>query len=90
MFGNLAAFVNGNMSVGLFGEDLMLRLSEPDRAELLKNKGATIFEPMKGRQMKEYVTVPRAWLSSPAKLKPWVDRSLEWAMKLPPKKPKKR
>ena len=90
MFGNLAAFVNGNMSVGLYGEDFLVRLAEPDRKELLKNAGAAVFEPMKGRQMKEYVTLPRPWLSDAAKIKPWVDRSLKWSNRLPPKKSKKR
>ena len=90
MFGNLAAFVNGNMSVGLYGDNLMVRLPEADRADLLKNRGAAVLEPMKGRQMKEYVTLPKAWLPDRAKIKPWVDKSLEWSGKLPPKKPKKR
>jgi len=86
MFGNLAAFVGGNMSVGLYGEDLFVRLSESDRAELLENEGAAVFEPMKGRQMKEYVVVPRTWKREPAKIKPWVTRSLEWSGRLPAKK----
>lgn len=90
MFGNLSAFVNGNMSVGVFGDDLLVRLPEPDRAELLRVKGASVFEPMKGRQMKEYVVVPRAWMADRAKIKPWVDKSLKWTGQLPPKKPKKR
>ena len=87
---NLSAFVGGNMSMGVYGDDLFLRLSEGDRAELLKVKGAALFEPMKGRQMKEYVVVPRSWTKDPRKIKPWVKKSLEWSSKLPPKKPKKR
>jgi TfoX/Sxy family transcriptional regulator of competence genes len=90
MFGNLAAFVNGNMSVGLYGDDLLVRLPEAERTELLKNKGAAIFEPMKGRKMKEYVTLPRAWITDRAKIEPWVDKSLNWSGKLPPKTTKKR
>jgi TfoX/Sxy family transcriptional regulator of competence genes len=86
MFGNLAAFVGGNMSVGLYGEDLFVRLSDTDRSDLLENEGAAVFEPMKGRQMKEYVVVPRSWKRDPAKIKPWVTRSLEWSRKLPVKK----
>jgi len=89
MFGNLAAFVGGNMSIGLYGEDLFVRLSDSDRAELLENEGAAVFEPMKGRQMKEYVVVPRSWKREPAKIKPWVTRSVEWSSKLPAKKAKR-
>jgi len=90
MFGNLSAFVGGNMSVGVFGGDLFVRLSDDDRAELLKIEGAAVFEPMKGRQMKEYVVVPRSWREDPRRIKEWVARSLEWSGQLPAKKPKKR
>ena len=89
MFGNLSAFVGGNMSVGVFGEDLFVRLSDSDRAKLLENEGAAVFEPMAGRQMKEYVVVPRSWKRDPAKIKPWVTRSLDWSRGLPAKKPKR-
>ena len=90
MFGNLSAFVSGNMFMGVFGEDFLVRLSESDRAELLRVEGAAIFEPMKGRQMKEYVVVPRSWGRDTAKIRPWVTKSLAWSGKLPAKKPKKR
>ena len=86
MFGNRAAFVNGNMFLALFGSQVAVRLSEEDRSELLRQKGASAFEPMPGRPMKEYVVLPEAWRTSPRKAKDWVDRSLAWAGKLPPKK----
>jgi TfoX/Sxy family transcriptional regulator of competence genes len=89
MFGNLAAFVNGNMFLGLLGTQVAVRLPEDDREELLKQKGAEIFAPM-GRAMKEYVVLPDAWRKSRAKAEHWVDRSLAWASTLPPKKPKRK
>ena len=87
MFGNLAAFVNGNMFMGLFGPDLFLRLSDDDQAVVQKAGGGS-FEPMPGRAMSGYVVVPEAWREQPKKLATWVERSLEWAMALPPKVPK--
>lgn len=36
MFGNLGAFVNGNMFAGLFGPTLGLRLADADRDELVE------------------------------------------------------
>src|SRR5438552_7987136 len=57
MFGNLAAFVNGNMFMGLFGPDLFLRLSDDDQA-LVQKAGGGSFEPMPGRAMSGYVVVP--------------------------------
>ncbi len=89
MFGNLSAFVNSNMFFGLFGNDLFVRLSPRDQQELLKVKGASLLEPMKGRPMKEYVVIPSTRKSQPATIKLWVSRSLEWSIKPPLKKAKK-
>jgi TfoX/Sxy family transcriptional regulator of competence genes len=89
MFGNISAFVNGNMFFGLFGNDLFLRLSVEDRVELLKNKGASVLEPMKGKPMKDYVVVPRAWRDRPETVRSWISKALDWSSKLPSKKTKK-
>ncbi len=89
MFGNESAFVNGNMFFGLFGNDLFVRLSEEDSKELLKN-GGTMLEPMKGRPMKEYVLLPKAWHEQPETIKKWALRSLNWAGRLPEKKKSKK
>jgi TfoX/Sxy family transcriptional regulator of competence genes len=85
MFGNVAAFVNGNMFTGLFGQDLFVRLSEDERAELIEQGGAE-FQPMPGRTMKEYVSLPRTWQRESDQARTWVERSLAWAGQLPPKK----
>ena len=42
MFGNLAAFVNGNMFAGLFGEDLFVRLPEDESANSRIDEDATV------------------------------------------------
>lgn len=89
MFGNISAFVNGNMFAGLFGNDLFLRLSEESRQELLSNKGASLLEPMKGKPMKEYIVIPQTWKNKPETVRQWLSRSLDWTSKLPPKKTKK-
>jgi TfoX/Sxy family transcriptional regulator of competence genes len=89
MFGNNAAFINGNMFMGLYGDDLFVRLSEDEGGELLDNKGASLFEPMKGRPMKGYFMIPRAWRNNQEKIQGWVNRSLAWTKKMPAKKPKK-
>ena len=89
MFGNLSAFVNGNMFFGLFGNDLFLRLSAEDRQELLKQEGARFLEPMKGRPMKDYVLIPKIWKNEPDTVQIWVSRSLFWSSKLPAKKARK-
>ncbi len=89
MFGNVSAFVNGNMFMGVFGSDLFVRLPPEGRQELLKIKGASVLEPAKGRQMKEYILIPKAWRNQPETLRVWISRSLDWASKLPAKNVKK-
>jgi TfoX/Sxy family transcriptional regulator of competence genes len=84
MFGYPCSFVNGNMFVGLYQENMFLRLSDNDRAAFLKFENARLFEPMPGRPMKEYVVVPQQMLSK-ILLKKWIRKSLEYASELPPK-----
>jgi len=88
MFGFPAAFVNGNMFMGLHQENMILRLPEDSRAELLK-MNARIFEPMPGRPMREYVIVPPSLLRDRNKLGAWVQKALEYGSSLPPKAGKK-
>jgi TfoX/Sxy family transcriptional regulator of competence genes len=85
MFGYPAGFVNGNMFMSLHQEHMVLRLPDGPRAELLAAEGAGTFEPMAGRPMKEYVTVPASLLASPEELEPWVARALAYGASLPPK-----
>lgn len=87
MFGNLAGFVNGNMFLCLFGDDIAVRLGEEDRAELLSEGGAP-FEPMPGRPMKEYVVLPRSYREDLSSSSAWVARSLEHTRAMPPKEKK--
>ena len=88
MFGNLAAFVNGNMFAGLFGEDLFVRLPD-DQSAPIRTQGGRDFEPMPGRAMRGYVTVPAAWRTKPAETAAWIKESLGFARGLPPKAAKK-
>lgn len=85
MFGFPCAFVNGNMFVGLHEDNLILRLSEEDRAEMIEAHGTRLFEPFPGRTMREYAVVPPTVRDDAAALGAWIDRSLSYASALPPK-----
>ena len=85
MFGYPCAFVNGGMLIGVFADRIMLRLSDQDRAEFLKLPGAKPFKPFPGRPMREYVELPPEIMHSPAELKQWQKRGLEYVETLPPK-----
>jgi TfoX/Sxy family transcriptional regulator of competence genes len=84
MFGNLAAFVNGNMFSGLFGEDLFVRLPD-DQTAPIRKQGGRDFEPMPGHAMKGYVMVPANWSAKPAATKGWIASALAFTRAMPPK-----
>jgi TfoX/Sxy family transcriptional regulator of competence genes len=84
MFGNLAAFVNGNMFAGLFGEGLFVRLPDPE-AEAVIAKGGRWFEPMAGHRMSGYVMVAADWQQKPAAVRPLIVRALTLTRAMPAK-----
>jgi TfoX/Sxy family transcriptional regulator of competence genes len=85
MFGYPCGFATGNMFCGLFGADLFVRLSEGDRAELLRVPGAKTFDPMGGKPMREYVMIPRDVLDDEEGLRGWIANAFTYAESLPPK-----
>jgi TfoX/Sxy family transcriptional regulator of competence genes len=87
MFGYPAGFVNGNMFGGLWQSEIVLRLSDADRARMSADYGAAPFEPM-GRPMKGYVTVPAAIAGDSNQLRDWLKRAFDHAASLPAKEKK--
>lgn len=88
MFGQLAGFVNGHMFTGIYGDSVFVRLGDDDRAALLREEGAEVFEPMAGRPMKDYVVMPLSWMEDTARLREWIKLALDATATLPPKAPK--
>jgi TfoX/Sxy family transcriptional regulator of competence genes len=84
MFGNLAAFVNGNMFTGLFGEGLFVRLPDSEARAVIE-KGGKPFEPVAGRRMGGYVMVWSDWQKKPAAVKPLINRALTLTKAMPAK-----
>jgi TfoX/Sxy family transcriptional regulator of competence genes len=88
MFGNLGAFVNGNMFAGLFGPTLGVRLTgETDRNELAALAGTGPFGPSE-RPMSGYVALPPDWSRQPNLTTAWIERALAQVAALPAKAPK--
>jgi TfoX N-terminal domain len=85
MFGYPAAFVGGNMATGLFADSWVVRLPD-DEIEPAKARGARSFEPMPGKAMKAFVTIPAADVDDDAAVAAWVERGLALARSMPPKK----
>ena len=88
MFGNLGAFVNGNMFAGLFGDRIGVHvLDDARRAELAATDGAGPFGPEE-RPMGGYVAAPAEWSGEPERIAGWVAVAFEDVQALPPKAPK--
>ncbi|WP_300681466.1 TfoX/Sxy family protein [Nocardioides sp.] len=81
MFGQLGAFVHGNMFAGLFGDSVGIKLDETDAAALSEAGGGP-FGPAE-RPMGGYLTIP-ASASAPE----WLERSVGYVATFPPKAPK--
>jgi TfoX/Sxy family transcriptional regulator of competence genes len=86
MFGNVGAFVNGNMFMGLFGSDVGVKLDDTAQGALTRAGGGS-FGPAE-RPMAGYVSLPAKF--SAAEAKQWIASSLDYVGSLPPKTPKSR
>jgi len=84
-------FVNDNMWTGVHQDSLIVRMSENDRGEILRNHpGVSMFEPLPGRIMTEYVQLPESFVRDEGTLETWIERSHEFVAGMSLKKPKKK
>jgi len=84
MFGFPAAFVGGNLATSLFRDRWVVRLPA-EQVDEARAAGAGVFEPMPGRPMKGFVTLPAADVADDGALRGWVERGLAAASSLPKK-----
>ena len=87
MFGYPAAFIGGNLTAGLHQETVMMRLPDAEREERIAD-GWSLFEPMPGRPMREYVAMPPEVAADVAAMRRWIERAAAHVRTLPPKAPK--
>jgi TfoX/Sxy family transcriptional regulator of competence genes len=86
MFGNLGAFVHGNMFMGLFGSQIGLKLRPDDAEVFLGIDGAGPFGPA-DRPMGGYVALPPLF-SGTDEAHRWAAAALEHVAAMAPKTPK--
>ncbi len=84
MFGGIAFMLNGNMAVGVSGEELMVRVGKEGHDEAMSLPGARIFD-MSGRPMRGWILVGTEGIDSDDDLDTWISRGVAWAETLPPK-----
>jgi TfoX/Sxy family transcriptional regulator of competence genes len=84
MFGGIAFMVQGNMCVGVIGDNLMVRVGPDQHAEALAQPHARPMD-FTNRPMKGFVYVDPAGLREDADLAAWIERGLTFVLALPPK-----
>ncbi len=84
MFGNLGAFVNGNMFMGLFGSTVGVKVAPADLVKLAELPGAGPFGPAE-RPMGGYLALPADVAADRRKAGKWTKLALEFVATLPPK-----
>jgi len=84
MFGGLAFLVDGNMCVGVIGEELIARVGLDGTDAALERPGSRLFD-FSGRPMKGWITVDPAALEDDDALAAWIDDALGFVRTLPPK-----
>lgn len=83
MFGGLAFLTDGNMTVGVFGDDLLVRMDPVDAEAALERLGVRPFD-FTGRPMRGWVVVAGETLDDPV-LDGWVATARSFVATLPPK-----
>jgi TfoX/Sxy family transcriptional regulator of competence genes len=86
MFGGLAFLVNGNLAVSASSQGgLLLRVEPGETGALLNEPHAHPFE-MRGRAMEGWLRVEAEGVRTKRELDWWVNRAVEYARSLPPKR----
>lgn len=84
MFGGIAFMINGNMAVGVSGDELMVRVGREAHEDAIARPGARTFD-MGARPMEGWVSVAQVGFEDDDGLRYWVDTGSSYAKSLPPK-----
>ena len=83
MFGGLAFLTSGNMTVGVNGDDLVVRIDPEAMDDALAEPDVRPFD-MTGRPMRGWILVASGGLSDDD-LERWIDQARSYVATLPPK-----
>jgi TfoX/Sxy family transcriptional regulator of competence genes len=84
MFGGIAFMINGNMAVGVTGDELMVRVGREGHDEAISRPGARLFD-MSGRPMKGWLVVSQDGFATEGALVDWIEMGVAFAESLPAK-----
>lgn len=86
MFGHEVFILNGYMFTGANVDGIFVHVGKEERDRALeKEMDVSLFAPMEGMVMREYLLLGRQVYSDEKKLKNWMDRSSRYLLSLPPK-----
>ena len=84
MFGGVGFLIHGNMAVGVYKEDLIVRVPAEKNDTFLKKTGAKPMD-ITGRPMRGWLMVEPEGCKTAKQLSTWVKEGVEFALTLPPK-----
>lgn len=84
MFGGVGFLVHGNMAVGVYKNDMIVRVFHDKHEKLLKKKHTRVFD-ITGRPMKGWLMVEPDGTKTAKQIASWVKEGIEFALTLPPK-----
>ena len=84
MFGGIAFLVNGNMTVGVIRDDLIVRVGLEKYQDSLRKPGVDFFQPT-GKPMAGWVTVAADGYNTDEETKYWLELALGFVKTLPAK-----
>jgi TfoX/Sxy family transcriptional regulator of competence genes len=84
MFGGIAFMVRGNMSVGVSGDDLIVRVGKEHHDEAMAQPHVRLFD-LSSRPMQGWVLVDPEGTASDDDLARWIDVGVSYAESLPAK-----
>lgn len=85
MFGGIGYLLNGNMSVGVYKEFLIVRSGPEKYEELLEKPHTKVFD-ITGKVMKGWIMVEEEGFVKDSDLASWINLGIEFAESLPKKK----
>ena len=84
LFGGICFLVDGNMTVGVIKDDLIVRVGKEKYNTALKLKGAKFFD-FTGKPMAGWIMVSPAGCATDKALEKWIVMAMEFIETLPPK-----
>ncbi len=85
IFGGLAFLLNGNMSCGVHGNEMIVRLAPDETDKALSKKHVRVFDISGRGPMKGWILVDAEGVKTEKDLAAWVDTGVKYAASLPPK-----